>query len=299
MNPQNPQEVEQVSVATGYAANPHDVVFLGDGRAYVTRNASNGAAREDDGADGGGDLLILDLVDMSVTGRIALSAEEGFDPMPSRLVHLGDRVWVALGHLARDYSAAGPGRLIGVDPARDVVTSVVTLEGLENCGAITADVDAQGVWVNCSGLFAEGEAAQVAASALVYLREEGGGLVEQWRTSSSESMGSSVAFSIAPVGPHQAIFTVFGSLTAETPDRLLWADAQQRTVRELGVQGSAFELGDLLFIEASGVLLLADANPEAPLIRRFEVGEGELQELDPVSGSPATGLPPRSLQRFR
>jgi hypothetical protein len=214
-------------------------------------------------------------------------------------VHLGDQVWVALSHLSRDYSVAGPGRLVGVDPARDFVTSVVTLEGLENCGSIAADIGAQAVWVSCSGLFARGEAEQVAGSALVYLREEAGTLVEQWRTATAETQGSPVAFSVAPVGAQQAIFTVFGSLEAQTPDRLLWADAAQRTVRELGVEGSAFELGDLLYVEASGVLLLADANPEAPLIRRFEVGEGELQELAPVSGSPATGLPPRRLQRFR
>ncbi|MGB0591496.1 MAG: hypothetical protein ACPGU1_17620 [Myxococcota bacterium] len=299
VNPDAPQEVEQLSVATGFPSNPQDVAFLGDGRAYVARHASNGAAGGQDAQDAGGDLLILDMEELVITGRIPLSAEDGFDPMPSRMIQLREHVWVALSHLSRDFSRAGPGRLIGVDPARDVVTTVITLDGLENCGSIEPDLDGQGVWVACSGLFASGEQGQIAASALVYLSEDGGTLVEQWRTPTTEMLESPVAFSVASVGPQRAVFTVFGSIDAQTPDRLLWADADAETVNELGIEGSAFELGGVLYEQGTGVLLLADANPAEPLIRRFEVGQGQLSELAPVAGSPSTGLPPRRLQRFR
>ena len=67
----------------------------------------------------------------------------------------------------------------------------------------------------------------------------------------------------------------------------------------MGVQGTAFELGDLLWSPDEELLFLADAAPEAPRIRRFEVGDDALIEIDPVVSSPATGLPPRQLAFFR
>jgi len=295
-----PADVSQVSVAMGYAANPHDVAFLGDGRAYVARLASNGSpAPGAGGLDKGGDLLIVDVALLEPMGRVALPSDDGFEPMPSRVVPLGDRVWVTSSHLARDFSTAGPGRVLGVDPVTDEVVSVVSLDGLENCSSATPSLDSQGLWVSCSGLLASSEAAQTAASGLVYLGLEGGELVEQWRVSAESSLGGPVAWSIASVSPGVAIFTVFGSLAEGTPDRLVWADRSAGLVHELGVEGTAFELGGLLWSPDDGVLMVADAAPEAPSIRRFTLGDAALTELEPIDGSPSTGLPPRHLAFFR
>ena len=299
VSPQSPSLVEQISVGTGFPANPHDIYFLEDGRAYVSRFATNGAAEGSQSLNAGGDVLIVDMEAMSIAGRIPLSSDEGYDPMPSRMAELDGLVWVALSHLARDFGSAGPGRVVGLDPATDTVSTSLTLEGLSNCGAMVRDMDNDSLWLACSGLFALGEQAQREASALVHLELIDGSLQEGWRLSASEHIKSAVAFSIEPLAPKRVAFTAFGSFEADTPDRLLLADASMETLWETGVEGSAYELGALLFSSDEGLLLLADAAPSKPLIRRFEVKGESLIELEPVVGSPATGLPPRGLIRFR
>ena len=292
-------EVAQIAVGTGFAANPHDMIFLDERRAYVTRFGSNGGAESADAMDAGGDVLIIDHEEMEIRGRIPLSAQEGFDPMPSQMAQVDGHVWVALSHLSRDFQAAGEGRVAGIDPESDSVVSMHSFEGLSNCGAVKADRGGTSLWVGCSGLFAVGEEMQRRSSALVYLRAESGVLTESWRIAADESIGSPVASSIASVAPGRALFKAFGSLQDDTPDRLLWADASTSTSRETGIEGSAYELGSLLYVADLGMLLMADADPTAPLVRRFELSADALMELPSTDASPSTGLAPRGLSRYR
>jgi hypothetical protein len=215
------------------------------------------------------------------------------------MMPLGDRVWVLLNHLSADFASAGPGRIVGVDPATDEVVSTVTLTGLENCASAALAIGGEGLWVGCSGLLSAGESGQMATSGLVFLTHTDGQLAEQWRVSTEDGLGGAVAWSITSLSPEVAVFTVFGSLAEGTSDRLLWADRAKGTVEELGVSASAFELGDVLWSPEERMLLLADATPEAPAIRRFTVGDAELTELEPIDSSPGTGLPPRHLTFFR
>src|SRR6185369_5242395 len=73
VRPADCQVRAQLSVGTGFKANPRDVVRISATKAYVTRYETNGAP----GAfpfDGGNDLLIIDPSAPSVTGRVDLSA---------------------------------------------------------------------------------------------------------------------------------------------------------------------------------------------------------------------------------
>src|SRR5580765_8285852 len=80
----------QFSVKGGFEmANPHDVVIVADGKAYVTRYAKNAAPADPMAA--GDDLLIIDPRDGTVGGRIDLSAyaSTDFPASPDRAIIAG------------------------------------------------------------------------------------------------------------------------------------------------------------------------------------------------------------------
>src|SRR5262249_16761171 len=74
----------QLSVRTAFASNPQDYLELSAHRAYVSRFETNSKAGAEPN-DGGGDLLIVDPQNFSITGRIDLAtpSDGDFEPRPT------------------------------------------------------------------------------------------------------------------------------------------------------------------------------------------------------------------------
>jgi hypothetical protein len=154
----------QLNAGSGWASNPHDLVGgLPEGKGYITRQGRNPAR-----ADEGNDVLVIDTARAEAKGRIDLrpwatpseTPGKTILPFPSRAVAIGDRVYVALNNLSEDYAAAGAGRVVAIDAARDTVVQAIELPGLKNCGTVEAVRLADGsdaLAVSCGGPYSDGD----------------------------------------------------------------------------------------------------------------------------------------------
>lgn len=295
--------VGQLAVGTGYAANPQTVLFLDAGKAYVSRLADNPtptAAAED--FDEGGDLLVLDVTDArapKITGRVDLRgyADEGMEARPEGLVRVGGLVWAALGNLGTDFDRAGSGRLVAIDPATDAVTQALDLPDVKNCGKLVAGPKDR-LWVACTGVFAAGSNAQAEASALIVVDAATAPAKELWRRPVEHIRPDlPLGFAIAPLGADRAFIVSFGRLGV-ADDALFVVDLAANTATDTGVRSAPFQFGQLLL--EGDRLLVSDASPQKPRIRRFSVTPaGALSELPASAAGAGAGLPPRDLARFR
>lgn len=316
--------VGQVAVGGGFAANPQDVAFLPDGRAYVSRFERNPtpAAAADGGGDGrdlGDDLLVVDMAAGAPLGRIPLAPHVPPDVLarPTQVALAGGRVWVALAALAPDFSHGAAGVVVGVDPARDVVDRVVPVPQGANCADLAVTPDGAALWVVCSGVFQEGAAAQRARSGLA--RIDLGAqppAVDRWLPAETltEDGGASapLAAEVVVDGRGRPWVIAMGDLEDGTTDRLLVVDptaGAPRAADGAGVggaartihdAGAAFVLGGLLADPTRGRVWVADARPEAPRVLAFPADERAAATAPAfaLDTGPAVGLPPRSLGWF-
>lgn len=292
----------QLAVSPGYASNPQDVTMVG-GALVLAR-----MEHDDTGADGG------DLWWPADGSRLALDAfaDAGKDPMPTRFARATDGLWVGLTHLARDFSAAGPGRVLGLSDDARAVVRTLDLPTLQNCGTIAAASDDGGLWVVCSGLFRNASGPQIDHSGIAWLaRDDALGaspLSPSWVMKAVDlhatgDVGRPLGFTLAPLDEARVLVVALGDLESKRPDRLLLVDRTGRTGpagdATVLAEGGAFELGGVLAIP-DRLVLVADADPKEPRLRRFTWpdADGHATELAPVTVSP-TGLPPRHVARFR
>jgi hypothetical protein len=287
----------QIAVGTGFAANPHDLLWLDPDKVYVSRyeaNPSPGRAP----FDGGDDLLIVDPAAGAVVGRVPLdgAAEPGLLARPERMVLAGDRVWVALGHLAPDFKDAGPGRIVAVDPVTDAVDRVLDLPGVENCTGLIHLPARQALYVACAGLFDRGRAGQLAGAGLVEVDLSVSPPAPAILRRGADAPGGAFAFGLAAAQGRWLLAVRFGDLAAGIPDRLVAMDLDG--VREDVVvheAGSAFGIGGVLADPIGGLVLVGDADPAAPRILRFQVDGGAFTPDGAFEAHPESGLPPRHL----
>lgn len=287
----------QIPVATGFPANPHDLLWLQADKAYVARYEANPTPGREP-FDGGDDLVVVDLEAGAVTGRIPLGphADPGLLARPERMVLAGDRVWVVLGHLAEDFGAAGPGRLVAVDPEEDAVAAVLDLPEVENCTGLLHDPVRQVLYVSCAGLFAAGPAQQVAGAGIVAVDLTVSPPAPTLLRRAADGLGRPFGFDLALADGRWLLAVRFGDPAEGPPDRLVALDLDgggaERVVHEAG---SAYGLGGVLADDSGGIVLVGEADPEAPRILRYRVDSGAFTPDGVIVSHPKSGLPPRHL----
>jgi len=293
----------QVSVATGFASNPHDVLILGDDKMYVTRSETNPTPTDTaTDWDEGGDVLIIHPQTGSLLGRIDLSAyteeQDGkpMDPRPDRLVSTAGLVWTNLRHLSRDFRQAGSGRIVGIDSSTDTVETVVDLMGLQNCTGMVAGHD--GLWGVCTGVFAAGSSAQMDASGLFHVdvTTEGEPSVD-WMFSAVELGNRPLGFALAAVDDHTVVVVTLGSLEGEgEPDRLLAVDRTTNHVQDLGLEAGAYTLGDVAWSASANRLFVVHMDMVEPGLWRLQrAAGGAWAPLVSTLTNPSVGFPPADI----
>lgn len=288
----------QLNVGTGFPANPHDYLELGDTKAYVTRFETN-AAPGAQPLDGGSDVLIVDPSARRITGRIDLSpfrdasVAPPFEPRPDRMVRRGSQAIVSLGNMDRSFRRGGPGIVVGVDGGKDAVAWSARIAGYTNCGGLALSPDGKRLAVACSGIFAAGGAAQRAESGVVLLDVSDAGATEVRRFAIAEALdGATPSQSLAFGGPSTLLGVAYGDIAAGRSDVLFRVDVESGAVRPLArpAGGGAFVYGDLV-CPCGGTCLLADAEA-------FQLLAIEQDRVSPRIALPRD-VPPRSLGGLR
>jgi hypothetical protein len=296
----------QISVRTGFDANPQDFLDLGDGRALVSRLEKNpNPGREQ--FDGGDDLLWLDLNESTVVGRIDLSAvadEKTGRARPSRLVRSGDTVMVSLIGHDPTFQDAAPGRVLALDAESGALLGVHEIGGTKNCVGMALSPNGKELAVSCSDLINEANAAAPPLSAVVTLTFSRLGDQVVWqeasRIAASELFWGPFSDSIAYADDDLLLVGLYGALEGDDggrPDRVVSLVPSTGAV-ELFLQSAdePFSLGDIQCVEPCGVCFVADAG--RGVLHRFGLGEGGLSQPTAHVIEQEIGLPPRGLGRF-
>lgn len=297
----------ELSVATGFRANPQDYLPLGPERAYVARYEANpNAGRE--AWDGGGDVLVVDPSVPSITGRIDLSAALAgesvqFSPHPARLLNVSGRIFGLLAAYADDYSGATDSRLVELDPTTDTLRSTLILDGLRGCTALAVSPDERGLAVACTGDDLRSTRPKLAGSGLALLDIEHAPRLVQ-RFEASQIAKTPLGFGVAYAAPERLIFSSLGhfddSGAPAAPDALLQLHTDSGVVEELlQSAGDPFTLGGARCFSACGLCFAADAERSGGSVLRFEMdSEGNFGAPRVIRVETRVGLPPRYLGAF-
>lgn len=288
--------LKQRSVGTGFAANPHDYLEVSESKAYVSRYETNPAPGKE-AFDDGGDILVLNLDDFSITGNIPLGKPDdgAFFPRPSRMLAAGGHVWVMLERLDANFAPAGSSRIVGIDPKNDSVAWTLELPNAGNCGGMTLSPSGKSVVVSCSGGFDE----QSAGRALVLLDATTNPPKETRRLSGAASLGAPLAPSIAFATESLLLGVAYGDTMGAKNDILYSMNVESGDVKQVTNAGAAFALGDLLCAPGcSDLCFLADAELRAAgagTKGAIRVYDAAVLEEKSFAVDPGVGLPPRAL----
>lgn len=295
VNPANCSVTRQLSVAPGFLAYPYDVVAVTANRLYVTRYGSN--PKPSTALDGGGDLVVLDLDQGVPVARVDLAPYAsciGCNPNPDRGRVLGGKLYVTLNSFNADFSQAGTGRVVVVDPTSDKVTGTIDLTGLQNCGPIVPVPGMpKALAVSCAGAFADG-ADQIKASGIA--------LIDTTTTPptvtnvAAMGFGRPVsAFDLAVVNAGLGLVVVPGDFDGKFTDEV-WRFDFAGGAPQLVLGGKAsFTLGGLVYDPTSQRVFVGDADAKNPRVRMMDVSGLSPVELTPVISDPDKGLLPRYL----
>jgi hypothetical protein len=279
----------QLSVATGFASNPHDYVTVGANEAWVTRFQGN-------------DLLLLDPAAPAILGQVDLGAAmageaAGFRPAPDHGIRVGSDLYVLLEGYRADYTESVESRIARMDVGARAVASVRVLSQLHGCGGLAVSPDQTRVAVFCSGEFQGTSNPSIDTSGVVVLRL-GVELGETQRFSAQALGGQPVAFSGAFVDEERMLLVTQGRYADPTrpaePDRLLDLDLTSGAYRVLLVSDTEpFTLGAVRCPGDCGRCFVADARRRG--VHRFHLESAELVHDGLITTDDQTGLPPRGL----
>ncbi|MCB9598235.1 MAG: hypothetical protein H6719_36315 [Sandaracinaceae bacterium] len=281
----------QVDVGAAFAANPHDVLRVGDA-VWITRYTANLAV---DPADltRGDDVAILD--GDRVARRIDLGAigDEGdVYARPDRMAPIRreglERVVVGLARLSADFRQTGSGAVAVVDPVT-LEARLHRVEGLSTCGEVDPIGDA--VVVTCQGpAFADEAMRRAGAGVVAYRLDAAGELVEvaAWRAADHPTDAVPTGPTV-PVAEDRWVTVAWGDAGTGATDRVLLLGAEARVLFE----AASFTIGDGVYEAAHDLLLLPDA--DRGVIHRLRA---DGTEREPIDATGCHGLPPREVRRI-
>ncbi|HEY0466857.1 MAG TPA: hypothetical protein VGC79_21780, partial [Polyangiaceae bacterium] len=297
----------ELSVGTGFQANPHDYLPIGPRRAYVARYDTN-ANPGRQAWDQGGDILIVDPTVPAITGRIDLSAAlagepSQFTPHPARLVNVAGRIFVLLAPYAADYKSGISSRLVELDPGSDALISTLVLDGLRGCDTLAVSPDERALAVACTGDDLRSIPPKLAGSGLALLDIEGVPRLSK-RIPAAELGNAPLGFGLDYAAPDVLLLNTLGhfddagALGAE--DSLWRLDTASGQVEEvLQSAGVPFTLGGAHCAVSCGVCFVADAKRAGGSVLRFAVDSaGQLATPSAIRVETRVGLPPRYLGGF-
>jgi len=288
----------QLSVSTGFRANPHDVVVLSETKAYVTRYEKNLSVTDPASTSGGDDILVVNPATGAVTGRIPLASYAApvdgatIQARPDRAVIAAGKVFVTLGSQDAHFAATGEGRVVVIDPATDQVTASLALTGLSSCSEMDVRPSEATLYVAC-GL----DNLVQSGVALIDLSVDPPAVK---RVVAAQVLGSQpLNFSwVAAVSPARVLVGTFGSFAPAVSDAVFAFDPGTGRAVSLA-SADAYNLGRAS--AGGGRLFVPDATAARPRILIFDVSGASLDpppQPQSLDFDPAKRLLPREVAWF-
>lgn len=304
LTPSTCKVARQISVATGFYSNPHDVVSVSATKSYVTRYSANATPSGTAGAnDQGSDVLIINPQTGTVTGRIDLSSYATTAtgatllPLPDRAILIGTSVFVSLNEESADFMHAGPARVMVIDTNKDAVSATIDLPNNKNCSGLDYLAASKTLLVGCVGDY--NDSANQAAQSGVVMIDLSGATPTVTKTLGPSVFGGKPFGSFGAIGDEGILVITVGDFTANTPDSL-WAYSLASSTAAKVVDGDApYVFNSISYDGAHAFAFVADASATTPVVRVFDVGNpaAVLQKSTFVS-NPKSGLPPRFIAAY-
>jgi hypothetical protein len=304
VDPTKCMAVHDLSVATGFYSNPHDLVGLSTTKAYVTRYGTNTMPSGKPGAnDQGADLLIINPATSTITGRIDLSGEATqvtgatLQADPDRAVLANGKVYVSLDNLSADFMTTGPGRIVIVDPETDSVTGTIDPPGVKSCSQLAYLESAQELLIVCGGDLNADLATQTMQSALL-VYDISGSTPTLVKTIPGTALGNRPVMNslVAAVSDQYAIAAAWGDASGTPPDSLWNVDLKAGTAAKIADADGSFVLGTALYVAAAHRVIVTDAGMTNPHVSMYDVtNPGAPVAAGTFVADPKSGLPPRLL----
>lgn len=309
---------KQLSVATGFAANPRDYAQISPCKAYVSRynpNRQPGRMPMDEGAD----IIVIDSCENKITGRIdlmqAMQGEaDGFYPSPDKILVNEDVAVVLLGNYTADFLQSRVSRLAVIDTNTDTLVHSVALDNLHGCTGAALSPSGTRVAVACSGEFAGTSTPSIEASGIALLDLSGTQLTVSQRFQASQIGENPVGAAIDFAMESLLLFTTAGRFDdqgkPEREDTLWQLNLQTQQARALlSSENKPFSFGDVRCANACSVCLLTDASRDGGVLHLLSLNQNALnnalQNDDVAFDTPTPlvvdrqiGLAPRNLGRF-
>ena len=305
VDPKTCMPLRQLTVGTGFRANPHDVAALSATKAYVTRFERNERPTADlADMDEGNDVLVIDPSVPAILKRIDLApyATQGpagapaLQARPDRALIVGSKLYVALANLSGDFMAAGEGRLVVIDTATDAVTGTIDLPGLKGCSAFVHRPAEKALLVACGGSFSDG-AMQAAGSGIARI-DLASAQAKVVKTMPVAALGGRALSSSAlgMLSERSGLAITFGEFMGPPPDQLWLFDMAGDTATKLLDASAGFVLGSIVTDLERKRVFVADADMTAPRVHVLHAAAADSVELaSSFESNPARGLPPREI----
>lgn len=232
----------QVSVATGFYANPQDLAVHNDGNWLVTRMSRNPTPTPTLlDHDEGDDVVVVDSKQGVITQRIALTPWA--DPQvpdvvaaPQRMAIAADHVWLPLGSFSADFKSQGIARLVAIHRQTLQVAAAWPLPPWRNCVGMQAISDDR-LLVSCQGSFVGAQ--QVAQSALLVVRVQGSTAAVELAVAAEAARGPWSRDAVA-LDDRWAFAVTLGDFVAPRADKLWRIDLASGAVTEVASAAAPF-----------------------------------------------------------
>lgn len=280
----------------GTSPNPQDAVALSDGRWLVSR--FNPSVADVPELARGNDLVVIDPATRAITMRVDLHADRDelgvrFFARPTRLAPLSaegqEFVLVGLARLSDlALRETGPGAVALVDAAT-FTTQVLELDGLSNCGALSAIPGrVSDAYVLCQG---DAFGVDEARAGLVHVGIERGVLIERGRATTTANAVPAPGNGLVAIDNAHVAYVAHGALSPPSPDRLVMLTALDNF--DVLAEAEAFTLGEGAFDAVHAHLLVPDA--EMRSVRTFGLAGTSWREQEARAMPLCVHLPPRQV----
>lgn len=296
MNLSNASVLAQLVVGTGFDSNPQDYVEVDATRAYVSRYATNPSPGQQ-AFDTGGDLLILNTSNYSITGRIAMPEENtALEPCPAAMNWIGSDVVVTLQRFSSDFTMIGDGRFVGVSPATNGIAWTVNITGLQDCGRVYVSPSGKVGAIACSGQPDSSGNFDPTGSDIVLYDLTQSPPVETKRLGLGASLNKSVQPQLSFASETSILALTYGDVSPSTGDTAIavdigTADGGAAAVTQLASETMADQFaGPFCSPGCSDYCIVADS--EANTILRWQFANGTFTKASNAAVDTTIGLPP-------
>lgn len=294
----------QLSVRTGFLANPHDYVPYSETKAFVTRYEPNLDSGKEP-FDAGNDLLVIDPAGAEITGSIDLTpimdgSPPGFYPRADHALVAAGKIRLSANALNADFQKAVDSRIVTVDPETHAITHVLVVEGLHGCSGLSPSPGGERLAVACTGRFGQDPAQGFPDSGVVIL--DVGDALTEVRRFTAKDWGTEQITSAEWTSPSTLLVSTagrFASVLVKDTLRVLDLETGVLAAPLLSSGEDAFVLGGARCDLHARTCFVPDAETERGVLHRLSVGGGGAVSVDrTIKIDNGTGLPPRYLGRY-